>query len=311
MKTLIYGAIALDDIYFPSTTLKNVVGGSAVYASLAASLFTDATIGGVLGSDFPKEYLKTLRSKQIDLSVLQKSSKPSFYWKAIYSEDLSNLTTLKLDMNALEDFKVDGLKLKASNCKVAFIANIDPDIQLQIMQALPDKTIKILDSMDLWIIEKRKLLEKVLKFTDIFLIGEKEVHLFADGEKMIQSIINKTMSFGPKVVIVKKGEHGMCMYGKLGTLAIPSYPLTYAIDPSGAGDSLGGVIAGVLSRIGSLNEKSIKTALMIGTVVSSFVVEDYVTERLHNLSTDEIRNRLQMFLTQLPNSEKLLVDKVL
>jgi ribokinase len=310
MKTLICGGIAIDDIRLPGEFYSKVVGGSAIYASLAASLFSPTILSGVVGQDFPKDYLEKLKKKKVDLSNVQYSKLPSFRWKGKYSDDLSGLITTDQRTNAFSEFRLDGLENVAKNCKVVFLSNIDPDIQFNLMKNLPCKVVKMLDSMDLWIVEEREKLKKVLAMTDVFFVSSREARLLVEQESPFLEVVEKIMLLGPKVVVVKKGEHGLTMYGKMGTIAVPSYPLSMAIDPSGAGDSLGGAVAGVLSSIGRFDSSSMATAIVVGNIVASFVVEGISTSSLLDLTKDEVVNRAKTFLSQLPNSVSLQLESL-
>lgn len=304
-NTIICGGIAIDDISLPKIKLVNEVGGSAVYASLAASIFCPTLLAGIIGNDFPKEFGEVLKDRGIDTQHIQHSEKPTFRWKGKYTEDLSSITVIDQQLNAYHDFQLDGVVSAARRCKTIFFSNIDPEIQLKIIDKIPKRTIKLLDSMDLWIVEKRDLLIKVLEKVDIFFIGLKEATLLVEEDLPVYEMVNKILSYGPKVVVLKKGEYGLSVYGSFGTLAVPSYPLTHAIDPSGAGDSLGGAIAGVLARVGELNKSNLFASVLLGSIVSSFVVEGYATQSLQQLSLREVINRTKTFLRQLPNANVL------
>lgn len=310
MKALICGGIAVDDIRLPSTMLTGVVGGSAIYGSLASQLFTQTILGGAIGHDFPHDFLEFLKRKHIDISHLVHSKKPSFRWKGQYSEDLSILQTTDQRMNAFEDFKLDGLQHAAKNCGVVFISNIDPSIQLELIQQLPSKVVKTLDSMDLWIVEKREALKRVLRQVDVFFVSMEEATLLVESRGPILAMVEKIMTYGPKTVVLKKGQHGLTMYGRMGTFSIPSYPLAHVVDPSGAGDSLGGAIAGILARLGRFDQDAMKTALFLGNVIASFVIEDYATKALHDITIKEVVNRAKTFLHQLPDEHELLLDQL-
>lgn len=305
MYSLVIGGIAIDDIQLPHETLTGVVGGSAIYGSLASSIFTPTYLGGVMGEEFPKDFHKRMIDLGIDMSMLQRSKKPSFHWSARYSSDLSTVTTLHQQLNAFEDFKTPNFKDAQSPIAAAFVSNIDPEIQIKILNSLPKKTIKIIDSMDLWVVEKRKQLREAISLADILLINEAEMQLFVPEPIPVVDKVEKMMEIGPKVVIYKRGEYGLTMYGKLGTMTIPSYPLSYAVDPSGAGDVLGGSLAGVLARYHSLTPKAMKTAIVLASIVASYVVEDYVTDGVIDLTLEEVLNRTKLFLTQLPSDEEI------
>lgn len=310
MKTLICGGIAIDDITLPNVKLEGVVGGSAIYASFAASIFTKTILSGIIGYDFPKFFLESLKKRNIDISLVKLSKKPSFRWKAVYSEDLRQIDVTEQKINAFEDFELTNSSL-IKNCKTVFISNMDPAIQLKLVKKLPKRMIKIVDSMNLWIIEKRELLKEVLKFIDIIMIDENEARLLVQDKCPIWELVDKIMLMGPKVIILKKGEYGLTMYGRMGILSLPSYPLTNAIDPSGAGDSLGGAIAAVLAKIGTFDKKSVQTAVFLGNIVASFVVGDYTFNSLKKITLTEVINRSDIYKKQLLQLDKLMIEKVI
>ena len=309
MKSFICPTLAIDDITLPDTVLTKVVGGSSTYAALASSLFAPTVLGSIVGNDFPEKYLTFLAKRGVDTRGVQHSKKPSFHWVAKYSDDLHDVKTIKNELNAFEDFRVPPLKKYTKGCYSAFISNIDPDIQLKILKLLPKKTITIIDSMDLWMIEKLPALKKAIKLADIFMVSEPEAEVLVQEKLPLPSLIERLMLLGPKVVIYKRGEHGIAMYGKMGTLIVPSYPLTFAVDPSGAGDALGGAIAGVLSRLGRFDRQSMASAMVLGSIIASFTVEGYGTEGLEQVILPEVINRAKVFLSQLPCEDHLNLIK--
>ncbi len=310
MKSAILGTFGIDDISLPGQELIKVVGGAASYASLASRIFAPTMVSGMIGSDFPEDFIDTLKKKDIDVELVQRSDKESFRWKAFYSDDLNNLTTTYQSMNASREYDVNKLRFDAKPPKTAFLANLDPSMQSKMIDQLPKSTIKLLDSMDLWMIDKRDELREVLKKVDVFFVSEEEASLLVGKKMPLHYILDEVMSYGPKIVVLKKARFGLTMYGALGTLSVPSYPMAHVVDPSGAGDSLGGAVSGVLARLGTFDYNSIATALVLGTTVSSFVVEGYTLDPLLTLTIDEVRNRAKMFLTQLPNETDLLFDKI-
>jgi len=311
MKSLILGTFAIDDISLPKQNLKEVVGGAASYAALASSIFTNTSVGGVAGKDFPQEFIEKLINKNINVDNIQISPKPSFRWKALYSNDLVDLQTTYQSMNAAEDFdvsKIDASPISTAN--TVFFSNLDPTIQLKMINRIPDHVIKLLDSMDLWIVEKREILKRVLTKVDIYFVSVQEAKLLVGRSLPTKELVNEIMQMGPKVVVIKKGHNGMTMFGAFGTLSIPSYPMVNVIDPSGAGDSLGGATAGVLAKLGTFDFESVATALFMGSVVSSFVVEGYTLDPLLSLTMEEVMNRAEMYLKQLPSKELLLLNRL-
>lgn len=311
MKSLILGTFAIDDISLPKQNLKEVVGGAASYAALASAIFTSTSVGGVAGNDFPQEFVNKLVKRGVNVDNIQRSKRPSFRWKALYSNDLVDLQTTYQSMNAAEDLdieKIDSTSMNVAN--TVFFSNLDPAVQLTMINKIPEHTVKLLDSMDLWIVEKREILRRVLKKVDVYFVSVQEAKLLVGKSLPIHEMVSEIMQMGPKVVVIKKGHNGMTMFGVFGTLSIPSYPMVNVIDPSGAGDSLGGATAGVLAKLGTFDFESVATALFMGSVVSSFVVEGYTLDPLLTLTMDEVMNRADMYLKQLPSKTLLLLDRL-
>ena len=307
-QSLVCPTLAVDNLALPDHILTGIVGGSASFAAIGSSLFAPTILSGIIGRDFPKSFIKELEKRKINSDHLQKSKKRSFHWDAKYSEDLHKVTTIKNEMNAFADYKTTGLKTLSKNCFAAFISNIDPKLQIKILKSLPKKTIKILDSMDLWMIERLPELKKAMKLVDVFMVSETEANLLVEGNPPVPELIDKIMRMGPKVVIYKRGEYGLTMYGKMGTIIVPSYPFTFALDPTGAGDVLGGAIAGVLTSLGHFDRSSMTTAVLLGNIAASFAVEDYGIEGILNASYNGVINRANIFLDQLPNKDNLQLE---
>jgi sugar/nucleoside kinase (ribokinase family) len=309
MKSLFYGALALDDIDLPSLSMRDVPGGYGVYGTLAASIFCDVGLLSVLGADFPKRFLKTMEKRGVNTSLVQKSKKPSFRWEAKYSHENSKIVTINREFNSFKDF--DPKKLKGlSAVKAVFVSKNDPVVQKQILDAVPKKAIKIIETERNWITNQRKDVLKAMKDVDIILINEREMRLLVKEDFSIPLMVEKLMLLGPKVVILKRGEQGLVMYGKYGTMIVPCYPLTYAVDSVGVGSSLAGALVGILGCMEELNAKNLKTALILASTVSSFVVEDYGTGVLEELTINEVINRASRYLGQLPSMYDLRSEKV-
>jgi sugar/nucleoside kinase (ribokinase family) len=309
-KALFFGTLALDDIELPSIHLEKSPGGSAGYGSMAAALFSPVLVSSVVGKDFPKKYLDLMKSKGVDLSLVQKSAKLSSRWRARYSDDLSDVKTLLREYNAFEDYDPMRLANKVDDVGAAFLSKNDPELQLEIIKLLPEKATVIVESRGAWITEKRAKLIEVLQRADVYYLDEWEASLLVGGDTPVPEMIEKVMHMGPKVVVFKRGEHGLVMYGQKGTMIVPPYPLAYAIDPTGAGDVLGGGVAGVLAKLEAFDDDCMKTALILASITSSFVVEDYATEALHDLNLEEVVNRSRIFLKQLPNESEINMKKV-
>ncbi|OGV92781.1 hypothetical protein A3B57_02095 [Microgenomates group bacterium RIFCSPLOWO2_01_FULL_47_10] len=300
MKAAFFGAVSLDDITLPSMCLTKTVGGSAVYGALAGNLFCRTGMISVLGADFSKNYVTFLKQKGIDTSLLQKSKKPSFRWVAEYSSDLTMVKTINREPGAFADFDAKKLKGKLKSIKALFVSKNNPIEQLAVLKAAPKDTIRIMATRSNWITNYRENLKKALAYTDLFLIHDSELKLLVGESSSLPEMIEQAMHYGPKVIVLMRGEHGLVMYGSMGTMIVPSYPLAYAVDPTGAGDVFGGSLAGGLASLGKLTPSTMRKALILASMAASFVVEDYGTKALENLTIKEVVNRTKMFLHQLP-----------
>jgi sugar/nucleoside kinase (ribokinase family) len=185
---------------------------------------------------------------------------------------------------------------------------MDAQTQLKVLRQIPKKTIKIVSSMGIFIVQDKDGVLDVFKKSDIVLLSEKEARLLTQDESTIPEIIERVMISGPKVVILKSGKHGFTMYGRMGTLIVPSYPLAFAVDPTGAGDALGGALAGALAQFNRFDRGSVTTAAVLASIVASFTVEGLGTQSLEDLTVEEVYNRTTVFMGQLPNSDSLRVD---
>jgi sugar/nucleoside kinase (ribokinase family) len=309
MNVLVCGSTAFDSIKLPSVTTDNEVGGAGVYASVAASIFAPTRLASSIGIDFSEDFLNVLKGKGVDLSLVQKSNKKTFHWTARYSNDLSECVVVNREFGADADFKPSLLKGKVNDVQVAFLAKIDPKIQLEVISLLPKKTIIIIESAPRWTTTERNILKEVLKRTDVFMVSSEEAGLLVDVEPSVPHLIEQILQMGPKVVVFKKGEFGLTMYGKMGNMVVPSYPFAYAVDPTGAGDVLGGSIAGVLAKLGTFDTPSLKKAVLIGSTMASFTVEDYGLNSLLRVTYEEVINRTKLFLNQLPAAHLLPLEK--
>jgi sugar/nucleoside kinase (ribokinase family) len=308
MKSALFGSLSLDQINLPGTETMNLVGGSALYASLASSLFCETGILGVLGNDYPKEPLALLEKKGIDTTLLQHSKKPSFRWSADYSADLSQALTTNRSFNSFADFDVSLLKGKMSEVKAIYVGKNDPTTQKALFDLTQKKAIQIMSTRANWITNRREDLEKALASADIFLLHDRELKLLVGPNLSLPEMIEKAMTLGPKVIVLMRDEHGLVMYGKMGNMVVPSYPMAFAVDPTGAGDAFGGALTGVLGCLGKLTPTTMRKALVLASIVASYVVEDYGTASLENLTVSQVRNRATLFLAQLPTSVDIAND---
>lgn len=272
--------------------MKDVLGGSSTYFAYAASFFTGVNLVAVVGEDFPDEYLDLLRSRKIDLSGLEIKKGKTFRWSGIYGYDLNERETREVHLNVFENFHPK-LSPALRKSPYVFLANIDPELHLEVIRQAEKPSLIVCDTMDIWIRTKRRTLEETLSQVDIIVLNESEARELS-GEANLIKAGKSILKFGPQSVVIKKGEHGVLYISKKNFFAIPAYPLETVFDPTGAGDSFAGGFLGYLAKEG-VNEKNIKYAIAYGAIIASFTVEDFSLERLKRVTNKEIEARFREF----------------
>ncbi len=293
MDLLIIGSLAFDDIETPFGRVNKILGGSAVYASIAASNFVYPTIVGVVGEDFEKKYFELLKKHNIDISEIKVEKGKTFRWKGYYDYDLNTAHTVETQLNVFSKFNPQ-LSTKAKNTKFVFLGNIDPDLQLKIYHQIKNPKLVGCDTMDYWIEKKLHQLKKLLKKIDILFINEAEIRQLTKEYNIIKSA-KKVLNWGTKIVIVKRGEYGVMCFYKNKIFVLPAYPLEKVFDPTGAGDSFAGGVMGFLvyklKNNKVLTEQILRQSIVFGTVTASFCVEDFGINKLYNITFNDILQR--------------------
>ena len=294
MSVLVVGSMALDSVETPFGKVENILGGSASYFSIAASNFTHVNVVAVVGNDFPEEHITLLESKGIKLDGVKREEGETFRWVGNYGYDLSEAKTLETHLNVFETFN-PVLPDHYKDIDTVFLANIDPEIQFEVLQQVNKPKLVACDTMNFWIENKPEQLKKLLGHVDILMINDAETRELA-GEPIIVKAARKIMELGPKILIVKRGEYGALMFSNEGIFYAPSYPLEEVFDPTGAGDTFaGGFIGYVASHdIGNVNDY--KRAVVYGSVLASFTVEDFSVNRLAKITKEEIEARYLAFM---------------
>jgi sugar/nucleoside kinase (ribokinase family) len=291
MSVLIIGTIALDSIKTPFGAKQEILGGSGVYAAVAASFFTRPTLIGPVGNDFPAAHLEFLRSRQIDLSALQQIDGPTFRWGGYYEYDMNQAHTLETKLNVLSRFDPQ-VPAALRSTPYVFLANVDPELQLKVIAQLERPKLLIADTMNFWIESKRDALHEVIKKVDYMVMNDGEIRQFMETPN-IPLAARRLLELGCQGVIVKKGEHGALLFTQTTHFSAPSYPQELLRDPTGAGDSFGGAFAGYLARTDDISEENIRKAVIIGSVLASFNIEDFSLDRLKRLKHKEINERFE------------------
>jgi len=293
MSVLVVGSVALDTITTPFGKAKDILGGSATFSAVSASVFTPVNLVAVVGQDFPKEYIDLLRSKGVDLTGLKKEKGKTFRWEGEYSWDFSNPKTITTDLNVFGKFNPTIPKAYRKN-KFVFLANIDPEIQEKVLNQVDKPKIVACDTMNYWIENKRKQLLKLLKKVDICLLNEAEAKELV-GEANLVKAGKEILKLGPLVVIIKKGEHGVLLFSQKNIFATPAYLLESVYDPTGAGDTFAGGFMGYLSEAKRYNKKSLREAVVYGSIMATFAVEDFSLRKLQRVTLSDVRRRLDKF----------------
>ncbi|MFQ5901319.1 MAG: PfkB family carbohydrate kinase [Thermodesulfobacteriota bacterium] len=293
MSILVVGSVAFDSVETPFGKVDDVLGGAATYFSTSASYFTDVKLVAVVGEDFPESHIDFLRDKGIDLQGLKQVPGKTFRWKGRYGFDLNEANTLETHLNVFERFRPE-IPEKYRKTPFVFLANIDPELQLEVLDQVESPKLVACDTMNFWIEGKPDVLKKLLKRVDIFTINEGEARELAKEPNLVKAA-KIIMSFGPKVLIVKRGEYGVLMFNGTSTFATPAYPLESVFDPTGAGDTFAGGFMGFLAYTGKLSDDSIRQAIIFGSVMASFNVEAFSLDRLKTLAYNDIEDRYREF----------------
>lgn len=291
MSVLVVGTIALDSVKTPFGEKKDILGGSGVYASVAASFFTETHLIGPVGADFPAEHVDFLRSRQINTDALHKMTGKTFRWGGFYEYDMNQAHTLDTQLNVLTQFNPI-IPENLRSTEFVFLANIDPDLQLKVIDQLKKPKLLVADTMNFWIESKREALHQVIKKVDYMVMNDGEIRQFMETPN-IPLAARRLIELGCKGVIVKKGEHGALFFTDKTHFSAPSYPQEMLRDPTGAGDSFGGGFIGYLAKTGDLSEENLRRAIVLGSVMASYNIEDFSLERMKRLKHKEINERFE------------------
>lgn len=299
-KLVIVGTCAFDAIETPFGKTDKILGGAATYIGLAASQFkVDSSIVSIVGEDFPKEYIDLLTNRNINLEGLEivKGGK-TFFWSGKYHNDMNTRDTLVTELNTLANFNPQ-VPASYQDAEIVMLGNLQPTVQLSVIEQMSNPKLVILDTMNFWMDIALDELKTTLKKVDVITINDEEARQLS-GEYSLVTAARKIHEMGPQYVVIKKGEHGALLFHNDEVFFAPALPLEEVFDPTGAGDTFAGGFAGFLARSGDITFENMKQALIYGSCLASFTVEKFGTERLENVTIEEIRKRLQQFkqLTQ-------------
>lgn len=300
MSILVVGSVAFDDITSPSGSVKKILGGAATYFSLAASYFTQVRVVAVVGEDFGPEQQQVFDKRKIDTRGMERAKGKTFHWGGSYSDNLNEAKTNFTDLNVFQSFKPQ-IPKEFEDTDFLFLANIQPTLQADVRHKMGNVKLTGCDTMNYWITGTPNELRETLKLVNILLINDTETKMLA-GESNLPRAAQKVLAMGPQALVVKHGEYGATIFFREGAFGFgshpfraPALPLDEVKDPTGAGDSFAGGFMGYLASQEELNREVLKRALFYGSVMGSFAVERFGTERLQTLTREEIDARFQVF----------------
>lgn len=302
LDLLVVGSVALDSVKTPFGEASEVLGGSATYFATAASYFTRVGVVAVVGEDFPKQHVAFLKSRPIDLEGLVATQGKTFRWRGEYGYQLNEAKTLETQLNVFQQFKPK-LPSAYKSSKVVFLANIDPELQLEVLQQIQSPELVALDTMNFWIDGKRDALREVLSRVHIVVINDGEARQLVQEVNLVK-VAREILKRGPAVLIIKRGEYGALLFTREAVFSAPAYPLETVFDPTGAGDSFAGGFMGHLARTRDFSPGNLRQAVILGSVMASYCVESFSLERFKTLRVEEIMDRYRGF-KQLTHFEEL------
>ena len=296
MSVTVVGSVAFDALQTPNGHRDRILGGAATHFSLAAGFFTGVRVVGIVGEDFGEQELDVFRRRSIDTGDLTRvEGEKSFFWSGRYGAEMQDAETLETRLNVLAGFDPE-LSADARACSVLFLANVQPDVQRRVREQCPGAAVVGLDSMNYWINSAREALVRAIRLVDVVVLNDVEVRMLT-GEPNLSRAVRQIRDLGPRVVAVKQGRYGAALFTEQGFFAVPGYPLEEVVDPTGAGDSFAGGFFGYLDRHchTDLTDDHLRCAAVYGSVLASFTIESFGSERLQRLDPAEIESRFEDF----------------
>lgn len=294
MGLLVVGSIALDSVITPFGETADTLGGAAVFFSMAGAVLHDKVqVVGVVGSDFPEAHLKTLAARGVDLAGVERQPGESFRWKARYSYDLASRETLETRLGVFAEFR-PRIPEQFRTARYVFLANIDPELQLNVLDQVDNPALVACDTMNYWIQLKRDVLLQLLRNIDILMVNDSEARELS-GDWNIYRAARWILSRGPKMTVIKQGEHGALLVNHEMIFKVPAYPLQEVFDPTGAGDAFAGGFMGHIARSGDLSLHNVRRAMVYGSAMGSLAVEKFGVQRLETVTLQEVNARVKAF----------------
>ncbi|MBL8149564.1 MAG: bifunctional hydroxymethylpyrimidine kinase/phosphomethylpyrimidine kinase [Blastocatellia bacterium] len=303
MSVLVVGSVAFDAVKTPFGEREEIIGGSATHFSISASFFTSVSLVAVVGEDFTQKHEQLFHERKVDIRGLERASGKTFRWKGEYGYDLNTRSTIYTHLNVFADFQP---KLPVKETPILFLGNIGPKLQLEVRKQVNTKLVA-LDTMNYWIESALDDLKEVLTVVDILIINDEEARELAREANIIKAA-KKILSMGPKTVVIKRGEYGAAMFSEKSYFAIPAFPAEDVFDPTGAGDSFAGGFIGYLAATSATDEAAMRRAMIYGSVMASFNVEEFGCDRVMRLTYQEINERFRHF-KEITHFEEILFER--
>ncbi len=294
MSIVVVGSVAYDTIETDHGKAERALGGAATYFALAARFFAPVSVVAVVGADFQPEHRELFAERNIDLRGLEQRDGKTFYWHGKYHEDMNKRDTIELALNVFADFR-PVLLPDQRRADYLFLGNIAPALQQHVLEQMNSPKVVAADTMNYWIENERAALVKLIERLDVLTLNDEEARMLT-GEHNLVKAGRAVLKMGPDTVLVKRGEYGVLQFSRDAMFAVPAYPLEEVVDPTGAGDTFAGGVMGYLARHGRLNESTLRTAVVYGSVMASFVVEKFSLQRLATLTWEEVDRRYRAFI---------------
>jgi sugar/nucleoside kinase (ribokinase family) len=293
MSLLVVGSVALDSVETPFGKADNVIGGSGTFFSASASHLSPVQLVGVVGDDYPMDQLEPLRKRGVDMAGLEQATGESFRWRGRYRHDLNSAETLETRLGVFSHFSPK-IPAQFRNAPFVFLANIDPRLQLDVLRQVERPKLVACDTMNFWIESRRPDIVELIKHVDLITLNDGEARQLTDCFNLVKAA-RWIMQHGPKMVIIKKGEHGAFLFKERSIFFAPAYPLEDVFDPTGAGDSFAGGFMGYLAKTNDLSDANLRRAVIYGSAMGSFAVEKFSVQRLLEIDASDIANRVADF----------------
>ena len=303
MSVLVVGSVALDSVETPFGKADNVIGGSGTFFSASASHLAPVQLVGVVGNDYPMDQLEPLKRRGVDMAGLEQADGDSFRWRGRYRHDLNSAETLETHLGVFSHFSPK-IPDQFRSAPFVFLANIDPRLQLDVLKQVQRPKMVACDTMNFWIESRRPDIIELIKHVDLITLNDGEARQLTDCFNLVKAA-RWIMDHGPKLVIIKKGEHGAFLFKEKSIFFAPAYPLESVFDPTGAGDSFAGGFMGYLARSGDLGDANLRRAVVYGSAMGSFAVEKFSVQRLLEITREDITERVADFRRLVAFEEEL------